>query len=291
MTMLFVLLLAAAPGEAEVARVQHHLRGAEALLASRDVSALTASQQANRRLNAQRLQAYREAGVFPKNRQQPGRTPVFRDEDGTRCAVGELLWQSGETALVQRIAATRNLATIHQLADEPGLADWLVQQGLTLEEAARIQPGYDFMSFEVVTPVYTNVAVGACSPPVTLRPGPASSGPQAANVTVTPAEVTLYQDAACEVPLPLNRQVSTDGSLFFVAPSSGNVTIELSNQGSQVTQVHRVLAEGEDAGTPADGGHVLHAGHGEVGCAVAPASSWALLALCLTAAWRRRRAS
>jgi hypothetical protein len=43
---------------------------------------------------------------------------------------------------VANIRALRNNATVPELADEPGLADWLDESGLTLAEAARIQPTY-----------------------------------------------------------------------------------------------------------------------------------------------------
>ncbi len=248
MTLVLALVLAAAPGVAEVQRIQQHLSGAQALLAARDVSGLSVAQRANRELNAQRLAAYKQAGEFPKNRVQAGRTPVFRDDDGTRCAVGELLWRSGETALVDDIATNHNLATIHELAVTPGvsraLGAWLDAQGLTLAEAARIQPSYDFMAFEVTTPAYTDVAVGACSPPMTLRPAH-SATPHYASASVTPAGTKLFKDADCTVELPLNREVTTDGSIHFRAEAPGAVTIKVSGQANTVTQVHRVGGAGE----------------------------------------------
>jgi hypothetical protein len=44
---------------------------------------------------------------------------------------------------VDRVARTRNLARIPELADEPELLEWLVETGLTLDEAAWIQPAYN----------------------------------------------------------------------------------------------------------------------------------------------------
>ena len=116
-----LLTLTASPND-EVSKVREHLRGASALLELRDVSGLTGEQQRLRRENAQRLQAYTTAGRFPENRLVPGRVPVFRDEHGTLCAVGALLWATGERALVGQIVETRNAATVAELADEPGLA-------------------------------------------------------------------------------------------------------------------------------------------------------------------------
>jgi hypothetical protein len=49
---------------------------------------------------------------------------------------------SGESELVRRIARERNHARVRELADEPRLAAWLAAVGLSLEEAAAIQPSY-----------------------------------------------------------------------------------------------------------------------------------------------------
>ncbi len=88
------------------------------------------------------LREYREAGEFPENHRRPCNTPVFVDERGTHCAVGHLLSLSGWGALVEKIATERNLATVHELSNEPELVAWLEATGLTVEEAALIQPGY-----------------------------------------------------------------------------------------------------------------------------------------------------
>jgi hypothetical protein len=88
------------------------------------------------------LRDYREDGVFPENHRRPCNTPVFVDEKGTHCAVGHLLALSGHGALVEKIATERNLATVRELSNEPELVAWLEAAGLTLEEAALIQPGY-----------------------------------------------------------------------------------------------------------------------------------------------------
>lgn len=127
----------------EIARIRHHLEAAEALLVSRDVARLSAAQRAARGRHIAELRAYRQRGVFPHNHQVRGRrTPVFVDEHGTRCAMAYLMEQSGEGTLVSKIAGTRNLARIRDLAGDPALVDWLGRNGLTLGEAARIQPEY-----------------------------------------------------------------------------------------------------------------------------------------------------
>jgi hypothetical protein len=54
-----------------------------------------------------------------------------------------LIAASGRGDLVDHIARTRNYAFIPDLVDVPGLAQWLEEHGLTVAEAARIQPSYD----------------------------------------------------------------------------------------------------------------------------------------------------
>jgi hypothetical protein len=147
-----VAILAVAAGvtappdrDAEVDRIRAHLAAVVAELEAADVSALTPEQRAARARHIAVLREYREIGVFPHNHVLPGRrTPVFVDEHGTHCAVGYLLARDGRHDLVERIRVARNTATVAQLADDPDLVAWLEQAGLTLPEAARIQPWYDY---------------------------------------------------------------------------------------------------------------------------------------------------
>lgn len=124
-------------------RITAHLTAVERTLRATDVSHLTGAQRAARMRHLDVLREYRLSGRFPHNHGvSDGRTPIFVDEHGTHCAVGYLLARSGETALVVRIASSRNLATVAELADEPGLVEWLDANGLTAEEAGQIQPAY-----------------------------------------------------------------------------------------------------------------------------------------------------
>lgn len=128
---------------AEVARVRAHLLGAEQVLLARNLGGISARQRDARRRCLDELRAYRQRGIFPHNHGQlHRRTPVFVDEHGTRCAMAWLIERSGDAGLVRHVATTRNLATIRELADEPELVAWLDRNGLSLEEAARIQPEY-----------------------------------------------------------------------------------------------------------------------------------------------------
>lgn len=134
-----------APGsaDAEVSRIRAHLATVEAELLAADVSDLTAAQRAARAHHIVVLREYRAAGVFPHNHTVADRrVPVFVDEHGTHCAVGYLLARDGRHEVVERVRATRNTATVPELADDPDLVAWLAEAGLTLDEAARIQPWY-----------------------------------------------------------------------------------------------------------------------------------------------------
>jgi hypothetical protein len=142
---------------AEIARIREHLLRVERELLAADVSHLAAEQQANRMVQIRVLREYRERGVFPHNHVTRGRTPVFIDEHGTHCAVGYLIARSGRAELAGRIAATRNLARVESLVDIPGLVDWLDDTGLTLEEAAKIQPMYGLQPQERSETAYPEV--------------------------------------------------------------------------------------------------------------------------------------
>ncbi len=85
---------------------------------------------------------YRAAGRFPKNHEWPWEMPAFVDAGGTRCAMAHLMELGGAAPLVAEIAATRNNAFVRELADDPRVVQWLVAAGLSLDEAAAIQPSY-----------------------------------------------------------------------------------------------------------------------------------------------------
>ena len=127
---------------AEIARVAHHIERAEGHAARRDVSRLGRVQRLLRELLLQELAGYRARGRFPKNRDFRELTPYFVDAGGTRCAMAHLLELGGEGALVERIARERNNARIRELVDEPRLLAWLAAAGISVAEAAAIQPGY-----------------------------------------------------------------------------------------------------------------------------------------------------
>jgi hypothetical protein len=95
-----------------------------------------------RELLLRELARYRAAGRFPINRDFGEHTPYFIDASGTRCAMAHLLELGGAGALVEKVARERNNAWVRELVSEPGLLAWLDAAGITIEEAAAIQPSY-----------------------------------------------------------------------------------------------------------------------------------------------------
>jgi hypothetical protein len=126
----------------EVARVRAHLEGVEGELRASTPATLTAVQAEQRALAIEHLRQYIDAERYPLNDLSDETTPIFVDGHGARCAVAALLEASGHGALVERIARTHNLAYVRELADDPDLQAWLTANGVTLTEAARIQPEY-----------------------------------------------------------------------------------------------------------------------------------------------------
>ncbi|HEU4748231.1 MAG TPA: hypothetical protein VFS56_06990 [Gemmatimonadaceae bacterium] len=128
----------------EVARLRAHFDSVDVELRMRDVSHLSAEQRANRVTLIGWLREYREAGRFPLNDKFAGQfVPFFRDSRGTLCAMAYLVDRSGRSDVVDHIARTRNNALIRELTDDPRLVAWLDASGLSVSEAARIQPAYE----------------------------------------------------------------------------------------------------------------------------------------------------
>ena len=128
---------------AEVSRIQAHIAGAESLVAAGDLARWSPAQRVARARNLALLRVYRERGVFPRNLDFPvRREPYFVDDRGVLCAMAFLVAASGRHDIIERIRATRNNARIRELANDTALIAWLDEAGLTVAEAARIQPTY-----------------------------------------------------------------------------------------------------------------------------------------------------
>lgn len=128
---------------AEVVRLRAHFDSVDSELRNADISRLSAAQKAMRTQLISWLREYRDAGRFPENDRFANRMlPFFRDSHGTLCAMAYLIDRSGRRDIVDKVAKSRNNAYIHQLTDDPALVAWLDASGLTVDEAARIQPQY-----------------------------------------------------------------------------------------------------------------------------------------------------
>lgn len=127
----------------EVARLRSHFATVLRELRSAEISQLSAPQRSARAVLIARLEGYAAAGRFPHNHVAPGRfVPVFRDEHHTLCAMGYLIASTGRTDIVDDVVRNNNLALVPQLAGDVRLQAWLDSTGITLGEAARIQPMY-----------------------------------------------------------------------------------------------------------------------------------------------------
>jgi hypothetical protein len=128
-------------------RVRRHLAGAERAARSRRPGHLSRLQATNRALLLDELARYRRQGRFPHNHDLRAQAvPEFVDSHGTCCAVAHLLEITGQADLVRHVACTDNRARVRDLARLPELRAWLAAAGLTLDEAARIQPEYCFVT-------------------------------------------------------------------------------------------------------------------------------------------------
>ncbi len=146
---------------AEHARVQAHLEGALAMVEAATPKGLTPAQLEARYRLIHFLHEYIDAGQFPVNDVSTERTPIFIDRLGTRCAMASLIERTGHGALVARVARTNNLARVHQLAADTELGQWLTSNGMTLDEAARVQPSYDNLVTTRWAPTFAALATGS----------------------------------------------------------------------------------------------------------------------------------
>lgn len=101
---------------------------------------------ANRQLQLERLRAYRDRGLFPQNEGHSDHAvPIFVDNHDTACAVGHLMRLAGWEEEVAKIQAANNLVYVPDARDS-AVAKWALTAGVTLEEAAVIQPGYPYFT-------------------------------------------------------------------------------------------------------------------------------------------------
>lgn len=126
----------------DIERIQTHLRRVEEILRARTKEMnLSSSQRKNRLAMLDALMAYYTEAQFPKNTNHSFRIPYFIDEEGTPCAVGHLLIESGFEEVAERVRAEMNNAYVREIPYEE-LPIWAEKYGFELSELAWIQPGY-----------------------------------------------------------------------------------------------------------------------------------------------------
>ncbi len=127
-------------------RIAEHLHRVRATLAARTPEGLSAGQMKARTTLLEDLDRYADRGRFPQNELLPYRNPIFIDRHHTACAVGQLMIESGDEALAQRISAEMNPGYVAELLEVPTLAQaigaWASTHGFTADELAWIQPAY-----------------------------------------------------------------------------------------------------------------------------------------------------
>jgi hypothetical protein len=90
----------------------------------------------------ERIEAYRKAEVFPTDALGLP-LGVFRDDKGVRCPMSELVFLSGRGDLVDAVVKLDNTIKFADIKGGP-ILDWLLQSGLTQEEAIQIQGAMDW---------------------------------------------------------------------------------------------------------------------------------------------------
>jgi hypothetical protein len=83
------------------------------------------------------LHEYREAGIYPSDAAGMPAS-VFRDANGVRCPMAELIHKSGRDDLVDAVATQANALRLADVHSGP-LYDWMTHSGLTLQEIAMVQ--------------------------------------------------------------------------------------------------------------------------------------------------------
>ena len=125
----------------DVDRIQTHLLLVTHHLRNRAQEGLSADQVANRKDMLDRLERYANRSQFPINSMHNLRIPYFIDHEGTACAVGQLLIESGHRDFAEQVQREMNNAYLLDMP-YPEIGTWADAYGFTKAELAWIQPGY-----------------------------------------------------------------------------------------------------------------------------------------------------
>jgi Secretion system C-terminal sorting domain len=122
-------------------KIQLHLQIVIQKLIETPTVSLTTVQKNKRQFLIQQLEKYTAAKIFPINTFTTFTTPIFINNNGTHCAVGYLMQQSGFEHLAQQINSTERFEYLKNIKTI-GVHKWACNNGFTLNELALIQPGY-----------------------------------------------------------------------------------------------------------------------------------------------------
>lgn len=125
----------------EAERIAMHLNLVDRYLRSHTPKGFSKAATKKRDGLLDELFKYADRGQFPQNNVLPYRNPVFIDGQGTACAVGQLMIESGHGVLAESISKEMNLAYVHDMK-RADVLQWATQEGFTEDELAWIQPGY-----------------------------------------------------------------------------------------------------------------------------------------------------
>jgi hypothetical protein len=118
-----------------------HFKRVEKILLSKPTGHLDAAQLEARKKHLDNLHRYYTRAQYPMNTKYKGRRPCFIDEEGTTCAVAQLLIDDGQEELARKISSCTNYAYIGEMNYQE-LKAWQESSGLTMEELGLIQPSY-----------------------------------------------------------------------------------------------------------------------------------------------------
>lgn len=296
-----------APGVVEMdrARIRVHLAEVVTELRAAPVDHLSAEARAARATNIERLEAYAARGEFPHGSpDQPGvMVPTFIDAEGRPCAMAHLVIESGHREVAEEIARDELHAYVPDIR-HPALRGWLEANGMTVAEAARVQPGY-ICACPVDAGSYCAPAIFCpgpdpcpavllpCTPPMGCSYPMSWHGPPSCDdagvctcpYPPTPGNCGLAGPAECD-----DAGVCVCPSLDVDAgPDAGHGALD-----SGVRDADASIDGGSDASTRMDAG--LDAGRGSSvtsGCSAGtrrPSMLWVIVVAALVSALRRSRA-
>ncbi len=119
-----------------------HIQALEQIFLAKNTENLSVFAQENRKSMLKILNEYWQRRDCPRNHNLGFRNPVFIDEENRYCAVGYLMSKTGEDKLCKLVQKTNNYIYIRAIKNATFDA-WQRNSGLSLDELAWIQPGYN----------------------------------------------------------------------------------------------------------------------------------------------------